>query len=283
MASARQPVVFITGANRGIGCEIVKRLAAPPWNCRVFMGSRSLAKGESARGELIKAGCKDITVVQIDLDDKSSIADAAVEVQKALGAGEGLDVLINNAAFVNYDFSVDVVKQSIQTNYRGTVAVTEAFAPMVINGGRIIFVSSAVGKTYLVDDAMAAQLLAEDLTAETLDASMQALEHSVNQGSYIPPTDSIGAVAYGLGKLGGTTIYPRIISRRLQDSHFVAACCPAFGGADTPVWLATAAEDKIRGGHGGFWEQRELTDVSDWQAGMRCTLARTGCYPPGCE
>jgi hypothetical protein len=112
---------------------------------------------------------------------------------------------------------------------------------------------------------------------------MQSLEQAVEDGKFVEPEDHIGGLAYGLGKLGGTTIYPRVLAKRLCNSHYVTSCCPAFGGADTPVWLATAPLRLVGKGHGGFWEQRELTNCENWRTGMQCTFAKTGKYPLGCE
>jgi short chain dehydrogenase len=107
----------------------------------------------------------DIEVVVVDLDDQKSIDAAVASVKARTGY---LDVLINNAALVSYDFDVKTVKQSMATNYQGTVAVTESFLPLVVAGGRIIFVSSAIGKTYLVPLATQKRLLSSELTPEGL-------------------------------------------------------------------------------------------------------------------
>ena len=314
--------VFVTGGNRGIGWDIVKQLSGRP-NYHVFLGSRSRDKGEAAvlewkrqrnhqqRQDDDACDGSNISVIQIDLDSAESIGRAVDSLTEQL-QGTKLDILIHNAAFITYTFTLPDVRKSIQTNYRGTVAVNEAFSHLLSPSGRIIFVSTAVGKTYLVSPPVASQLLAPDLTLEQLDQCMNSIQKSVEDGSYVRPTNSMGAEAYGLGKLGGTTIYPRIVARRYEfdaarpaaaaaataaesgggtdsndggsSSVFVASCCPAFGGPDTPVWLATAPRDVLTKYPGGsFWEQRQVTNPCEWDAGMKTLYATTGQFPPGHE
>ena len=62
------PVVFVTGGNGGIGAAICKLLVSDR-GCKVFMGSRSVEKGQNAVKEMglgDKAG--DITVIQCDVN-----------------------------------------------------------------------------------------------------------------------------------------------------------------------------------------------------------------------
>ena len=65
MASA---AVFVTGGNAGIGAAICKLLVKER-GCQVFMGSRSIEKGQNAVKEMaLGAKAGDITVVQCDVN-----------------------------------------------------------------------------------------------------------------------------------------------------------------------------------------------------------------------
>ena len=63
-------VALVTGANKGIGLETARQLAAK--GITVFLGSRDLAKGEAAA----KTIAGDVRTVQLDVTDAASIAAA---------------------------------------------------------------------------------------------------------------------------------------------------------------------------------------------------------------
>ena len=74
------PAVFVTGGNAGIGAAICKQLVLDR-GCKVFMGSRSVEKGENAMKEM-GLGDKEgnISVVQCDVQSDASVKDAAAKV-----------------------------------------------------------------------------------------------------------------------------------------------------------------------------------------------------------
>src|ERR1700677_3390593 len=84
---------LVTGANKGLGKETVRRLAAEGWT--VYLGARDREAGRTAVEELA-AGGGDVRLVSIDVTSDDSVA-AAVESLRPLGA---LDVLVNNAGIV---------------------------------------------------------------------------------------------------------------------------------------------------------------------------------------
>src|ERR1700761_20170 len=85
-------VALITGANQGIGLQIAKDLAAHGFT--VLVGSRDLARGEAAAGEI----GPDAHALQLDVTDQASVTAAADHVRAAFGR---IDVLIQNAAISN--------------------------------------------------------------------------------------------------------------------------------------------------------------------------------------
>src|SRR5213596_381399 len=76
---------LITGANKGLGFETARRLVAAGHT--VYIGSRDAERGRSAAEQL---GAR---TVQLDVTDDASVDAAA----RAIEAGGGLDVLVNNA------------------------------------------------------------------------------------------------------------------------------------------------------------------------------------------
>ncbi len=77
-------VALVTGANKGIGKEIARQLAAA--GLTVYVGSRDAARGQRAVGEI--GG--DARLLVLDVTGAASIDDAARQVGT-------LDILVNNA------------------------------------------------------------------------------------------------------------------------------------------------------------------------------------------
>ena len=90
-------IVFITGANTGIGFETVKALVQSPTAYHILLGSRTPSNADAAIAELkpiLDTSVSTIEPVQVDVTDDASIQKAAEHVQSTHGR---LDVLINNA------------------------------------------------------------------------------------------------------------------------------------------------------------------------------------------
>jgi NAD(P)-dependent dehydrogenase (short-subunit alcohol dehydrogenase family) len=150
-----QQVALITGANKGIGLQIAKDLAARGFT--VLVGSRHLDRGEAAA----KTIAGDARALALDVTDASSIAAAAERIRNELGR---LDVLVNNAGIAHASkpgrsleeiaaagrasaASLEEVRTVFETNVFGVIAVTQAMLPLLREApaGRIVNVSSTVG------------------------------------------------------------------------------------------------------------------------------------------
>ncbi|KAJ7145272.1 short chain oxidoreductase [Mycena filopes] len=138
--------ILITGSNQGLGMHTVHQLAMTP-DVIVFMGSRKLAAAEEALSKFAPDihSSSFVVPVQLDITDNASITAAhtfVAEHIKQKGA-QGLDVLINNAAIGVIGF-----QETYNTNVFGTVAVTDAFRPLLRLSGAgaiIINISSRLG------------------------------------------------------------------------------------------------------------------------------------------
>ena len=137
--SATNRIALVTGANSGIGFEIVKQLLAA--GLEVLVGTRDAAKGSAAVARL---GAGAVPIL-IDVTDEASIMAAAAEVER-------LDVLVNNAGINpgSEDIagtSVEQLRRAFETNVFGLVAVTQAFLPALRRSKhpRIVNVSSGTG------------------------------------------------------------------------------------------------------------------------------------------
>ncbi len=148
-------IALVTGANQGVGKRVAEELVAN--GVTVFVGSRDLARGETASAE-IGAGA---TAIQLDVTDAASIAAARDRIRAEFGR---LDLLVNNAAISNTrrgaisieDYartsrastaSLDEIRAVWETNVFGVVAVYQAMLPLLreSSDARIVNVSSGVG------------------------------------------------------------------------------------------------------------------------------------------
>ncbi|WP_268913555.1 SDR family oxidoreductase [Lentilactobacillus sp. SPB1-3] len=140
-------ITLVTGANRGMGLEIVKELGAAGQT--VIMGARDLIKGQAAAKDLITAGY-DVEPVQLDITDSESISNAVKFINDEYGR---LDILINNAgaSFDNFEapstIDMDKIRKEFELNVFGTIDNTQQFIPLLKNSkqAKIINISSMMG------------------------------------------------------------------------------------------------------------------------------------------
>jgi len=141
-------IALITGANKGIGFETARQLAEQ--NIIVLIGARDLKKGEAAAKQLRDEDFE-AHPIQIDVDDTDSIGKAAAQVEREYGR---LDILINNAGVMLDDSkkkvseqSLEIWRQTFDTNLFGLIATIEAFLPLLrkSEAGRIVNLSSILG------------------------------------------------------------------------------------------------------------------------------------------
>ncbi len=136
--------VLITGASTGIGEACALRLDRGGF--RVFAGVRKPADGDALRA---KASPR-LAPVLIDVTDQPSIDRVRDELTAAL-AGQGLAGIVNNAGIAvagPLEFvPLDRLRQQLEVNVTGQVAVTQAFMPLIREGrGRVVFMGSVSGR-----------------------------------------------------------------------------------------------------------------------------------------
>ncbi len=136
-------LIVVTGANSGTGKEAAKRLAAA--GAHVVMGVRTIAKGESARAEILAAhpGAS-LDVRRIDLADLGSVREFA---DGLIADGVPLDVLINNAGVMappTRMTTADGFELQFGSNYLGPFALTMRLLPLLLTAPapRVVTMSS---------------------------------------------------------------------------------------------------------------------------------------------
>ena len=152
----KSKIAVITGANKGIGFETARQLAAQH-QAIVFLGARDMSKGESAAAKLREEGL-DARPLLLDVTDEATIRRAAEAVGREFGR---LDILVNNAGVMLDDQkkkvseqTLDVWRKTFDANVFGLVAVTQAFLPLLFKSeaGRIVNLSSILGSITLHAD-----------------------------------------------------------------------------------------------------------------------------------
>ena len=155
MEISSQRIALVTGGNKGLGLEIVRRLA--DGGLRVWLGARDEASGETAAASLRESGA-DVHVVCLDVTDEATIHAAVAKIEAQDGR---LDVLINNAGINDMrdglpgKTEMDAVRRIFETNFFGTLAVTQAMLPLLRKSAaaQVINQSSDLGSLTRQNDA----------------------------------------------------------------------------------------------------------------------------------
>ncbi|QEN87299.1 SDR family oxidoreductase [Labrys sp. KNU-23] len=138
-------VALVTGASRGIGAAIARRLAQDGFSVVVnYAGNTERAE---ALVREIESGGGRALALQADVSDPVAVADMFEAVQTAFG---GLDALVNNAGIIALsplaDTEDDGFDRLVAVNLKGSFNTMREAARRLRQGGRIInFSSSVVG------------------------------------------------------------------------------------------------------------------------------------------
>ena len=215
---------LVTGANKGIGYEVARQLAGKGF--QVFVGARNRDAGQKAVAKIAEEGGKAI-FLQIDVADHASVTAAALEFAKAAGH---LDVLLNNAGIIVdgddaiLEISDELLRKTLETNTLGALRVTRAFVPLLkkSKAPRVINVSSGGGQ--LTGGA--------DGWSPAYCISKTALNAVTSQLAIALPKSAVNSVCPGWVR---TDMGGQGAARSVEE------------GADTIVWLAADAPQKLTG------------------------------------
>jgi 3-oxoacyl-[acyl-carrier protein] reductase len=136
-------VALVTGASRGIGAEVARRLAADGFKIVINYAGRRDAAEEVASAIRVDGG--EAIVVQADVGDSDAVTTL---FDKAFEAFGGVDVVVNNAGIMKLALIVEltdeVIDETIATNLKGVLNVCREAARRLKDDGRIINFSSSV-------------------------------------------------------------------------------------------------------------------------------------------
>jgi 3-oxoacyl-[acyl-carrier protein] reductase len=148
-------VAVVTGAGRGIGAAIARRLTS--LNASVVLCGRSMKPLQETASQIAAAYGGQSKVMQCDVSSLESVQALAAFVEQNFGR---TDILINNAgvgAFAAplHQLTPKEWEKVLNTNLRGVYYCIRSFAPMMIRAkaGHIINISSLAGKNALPNGA----------------------------------------------------------------------------------------------------------------------------------
>jgi NAD(P)-dependent dehydrogenase (short-subunit alcohol dehydrogenase family) len=221
-------IALVSGANRGIGREIVRQLAES--GITTILGSRDEEKGRA----VAEGMGREVRVRQLDVTDEKGIAQLARDVEEEFGR---LDVLVNNAG-ISIDggqhgvgADLDVVRETLEMNLFGAWRLCEVFVPLMQRNryGRIVNISSGMGAL----NDMGGGSPAYRVSKTSLNALTRILASELGGTGILVNSVCPGWVQTDMGGLGA--------SRTVEE------------GADTPVWAATLPNN---GPNGCFFRDR---------------------------
>jgi 3-oxoacyl-[acyl-carrier protein] reductase len=153
-SSLKDQVAAVTGAGRGIGAAIARRLAT--LGATVVLCGRTHSHLETTADAISAAGGK-AEIAECDVTSLGAVEQLASRFKTSHGR---LDILVNNAGIGGFggplhQLPPEAWDQILNTNLRGVYYAIRAFAPMMIQArqGHIVNISSLAGKNALPNGA----------------------------------------------------------------------------------------------------------------------------------
>lgn len=226
---------LVTGANRGIGFAIARRLAE--LEISVLAGVRNEASAIAAGAAFGKLGV-DVDPVVLDVAEAAALPSVLTEIEQRYAP---VDILVNNAAILIdgpggfnaslFEMTDDTLRRTWETNVLGPAVITRTLLPgMITRGyGRVVNMSSLAGQLA----GMSAGFPAYRMSKAALNALTRIAAAEADKGDVKVNACSPGWVRTDMGGPDATHSPEK--------------------GAETAVWLATLPSD---GPTGGFFQDK---------------------------
>ncbi len=143
MSEQNEKTALVTGASRGIGAEVAKRLAGDGFAVVVNYTAGAEAAEVLVRG--IEQGGGRAVAVRADVSDPAAVERMFDAAEAAFG---GVDVLVNNAGIMTLgtlaEMGDDAFDRMVAINLKGVFNTLREAARRLRNNGRVINTSSSV-------------------------------------------------------------------------------------------------------------------------------------------
>src|SRR3954462_5320433 len=237
MAGNESGAVVVTGASTGIGRATALYLDKQGY--RVFAGVRKKADAKALAAD----GSDQLPPITIDVTKERSIKSAKDKVQRAVGK-DGLVGLVNNAGVGDggpvETMDLDILRNVLEVNLVGQVAVTQAFLPLVRKApGTIVFIASIGGRiaspfmSPYNTSKFAVEALGESLRQELAPWEIDVVV--IEPGSIDTPIWSKGAETIGDQKTSMSATEKRLYRKQLDRMEEVLSETASRGIAPEKV------------------------------------------------
>jgi len=246
--------ILVTGANKGIGLAIVKKLLQGFLDTHLYLGSRDVERGERAVQEVVTELGEEFSsrldMIQLDVCSDLSVEEALKNLKTKLGERGRLYGLVNNAGGILSD-----ARQTIQLNTYGPIRVCQAFIPLIQpDQGRIVQISSAAGPNFVSNCRRDIQdlLVSPDVTFSQVEQKVVEPFLQVKEDQTITEEDKTAALekiglhdsglvgaSYGVSK-AALNAYTVELARK-HPNLLINSCTPGFIETDLTRPMAEKA------------------------------------------
>jgi 3-oxoacyl-[acyl-carrier protein] reductase len=210
MANLINKTALVTGASRGIGAAIAKRLAAEGASVAI-----TYSKGADAAARVVQdiesAGGRAVAI-QADATDPKAVARAVEQTVTKFG---GLDILVNNAGTAIpkpfEEATQEELDRVVDINLRGVFVATQAALKHLRTGGRIISIGSCVGERMMTPG-----LAAYSATKGAVKMFTQGLSREVGPRGITVNNVQPGPIDTELNPAAGDWATPQIANTALK-------------------------------------------------------------------
>lgn len=210
MTTLSGKAALVTGASRGIGAAIAKRLAADGASVAITY-TKGAAAAATVVNDIERTGGKAIAI-QADATDADAVTAA---VGKTVATFGRLDVLVNNAGTAIpkpfEETTLEEMDRVIDLNLRGVMIATQAALREMREGGRIITIGSCVGERMMTPG-----LVAYAATKGAVKMFTQGLSREVGSRRITVNTIQPGPVDTDLNPAASEWATPQIANTALK-------------------------------------------------------------------
>lgn len=225
---------LVTGASRGIGRAIAKRLAAD--GAHVFVHyNRSEAEADELVQEIARDGGT-AEVIGANLESVEAVNSLIADVKAKLG-NRKLDVLVNNAGILEYlslgETDVSALDRLLAVNVRAPYHLTSGLVDSLADDARVVFTSSIVAKT-VVGGATAYALTKGAIDTLTRYLAAELGERGIRVNAIAPGAIETDMAAGFIGTVEGKSQVSAMQAlKRIGQTEDIARVAGFLAGPDS--------------------------------------------------